>query len=108
MIGRGALFLAWALIGAVLSYGALYALTPFGLSLIAASLLVALALPAAGGTRWPEAIGLLGGPGVFCLVVAASADEPAAWLVAGVGIMAAAGVAYALVGRARCAMTRRG
>jgi hypothetical protein len=40
-----------ALIGALLSYGWLYALTPVRLILIAVSLLAALALPVAGGRR---------------------------------------------------------
>ena len=73
MSGRVALFAAWAAVGVPLTYGSLYAFTPFGLAIIAPCLLAALALPAAGGSRWPEALGLPAGAGAFCLLMAASA-----------------------------------
>jgi hypothetical protein len=38
-----------------------------------------------------------------CLVVAARADEPATWRAAGAPLMVTALIAYAIVGRARCA-----
>ena len=66
-------------------------------------LLVALALPAIGGSRWPEALGLLAGAGGFFLVVAGSAEDPGAWTAAGGAIIAAAVIAHALAGRALCA-----
>jgi hypothetical protein len=101
---RGLLFAAWAVVGTVASYGLLYALTPFGLSFLGACLIVGLAIPKAGGSRLPEILGLLAGPGVFCFVVAASGgDDPAAWTAAGTLIVCAALAAYTLTGRARCA-----
>ena len=99
MLRRRASFAAWALIGATLSYGALYAFSPFGLVIIAVALVVAFALPALNGRRWPEALGVLAGPGVFCLIVAAGATNPAGWAVAGAAIVAAAAAVYALVRR---------
>jgi hypothetical protein len=69
VITRGALFAAWAFVGLVLSYGALYAFTPFGLLVIGACLFAACALPVARGSRWPEVLGLLAGPALFLLVV---------------------------------------
>ena len=94
----------WALLGAVLSYGALYVFTPFGLAIVVPTLLVASLLPSIGGSRLPEALGLLAGPGLFCLLVASSgADDPGAWAGAGVALVGAALLAYLLVGRARCA-----
>jgi hypothetical protein len=71
VITRGALFAAWAFVGLVLSYGALYAFTPFGLLVIGAGLFAAAILPAVRGKRGPEVLGLLAGPGLFWLVVAA-------------------------------------
>jgi hypothetical protein len=103
VVKRGALFACWALVGLVLSYGALYAFTPFGLLIIGACLLVARALPAVHGSRWPEVLGLLAGPGLFCFVVAGNADDPGGWAAAGVAILGVAVLAYALAGRALCA-----
>jgi hypothetical protein len=102
MVKRGALFTAWAFVGVVLSFGALYAFTPF-LLVIVATLFVARELPAVGGSRLPEALGLIAGPGVFCFVVAAAADDPGGWFAAGVAIVGHALLAYTLVGRALCA-----
>jgi len=70
---RVPLFAAWALVGAVAGYGALYFATPYGLMLLGACLFTGLALPGAGGRRWPECLGLAAGPGVFLLYVASSA-----------------------------------
>jgi hypothetical protein len=103
VVTRGALFAAWAFVGLVLSYGALYAFTPFGLLIIGACLFAARELPAVRGSRWPEVLGLLAGPGVFCFVVARNADDPGGWVAAGVVIVGVASLAYALVGRALCA-----
>ena len=97
------LFATWAFLGLVLSYGALYAFTPFGLLIISACVLIASALPAARGSRWPEVLGLLVGPGLFCFVIARNADDPTGWTVAGVAIVGIALLVYALVGRALCA-----
>ena len=82
MIGRGALFIAWSVIGAAASYGALYLLTVFGVLIL--------------GTC------LFAGPGVF-LLHAASLSGDAAMGIAGGAILAAALVAYAAAGRALCA-----
>jgi hypothetical protein len=104
VLKRGALFAIWALLGAVLSYGALYVFTPFGLAIVVPTLLVAFLLPSIGGSRLPEALGLLAGPGLFCFLVAfRTADDPAAWTGAGIALIGAAVLAYVLVGRARCA-----
>ena len=102
MAKRAALFTAWALVGVVLSFGVLYAFTPF-LLVIVATLFVARDLPPIDGTRRPEALGLIAGPGMFCFVVAASAADPGGWVAAGLGIVGLALLAYAVVGRALCA-----
>lgn len=100
---RSALFAAWAFVGLVLSYGALYAFTPFGLLIIGACLFAARGFPTVRKTRWPEVLGLLAGPGLFCLLVASSADDQGGWVAAGVAIVGVALLIYALVGRALCA-----
>ena len=97
MTRRALLFSVWALVGMVASYGALYAFTPFGLVILAPCALVAWTLP-----KDLEAIGAAAGPGLFCCLVALSAEEPAAWLGVGAAIVAAACAAYAVAGRARC------
>jgi hypothetical protein len=84
MTRRAILFLGWAVLGMVASYGALYAFSPFGIAILGICALVAWPLP-----KDIEAIGAGAGPGLFCWLVAASADEPAAW--------------FAVAGRARCA-----
>jgi hypothetical protein len=103
MIRRGVLFAAWALIGMVASYGVLYAFTPYGLAILAACAAGAWLLRLLSGSRAPETLGLLAGPGLFCWLVAYSADDPAAWTAAGAAIVAAASAAYVRAGRARCA-----
>ena len=66
-------------------------------------LFTGLALPQPGGSRWPETIGLLAGPGIFCFVVmAAGTVDPLPWAAAGASFIGTALVAYTLVGRARC------
>jgi hypothetical protein len=102
MVGRALLFAAWAALGAVASYGALYALTLFGLMILGTCLFAGLALPEAGGSRWPEILGLAAGPGLLLLVAAYNGGDTATGL-AGAAIAATALVSYALVGRARCA-----
>ena len=104
MFGRSLLFVAWAVIGTVASYGLLYAFSVFGLAILGVCLLAGLALPKASGSRRPEILGLLAGPGGFCFVVAASGvDDPIAWAAAGTLIVCAALATYTVVGRARCA-----
>ena len=101
---RSLLFVAWAVVGTVASYGLLYAFSGFGLAILGVCLLVALALPKPGGSRKPEILGLLAGPGGFCLVVAASGvDDPAVWAAVGALILCAALATYMVVGRARSA-----
>ena len=103
MIGRATVFLLWAGVGSLLSYGALYAFTPFGLAIIGACLAAAALLPAIGGSRWPEALGLFAGPGVLFLLVAASNDDPLPWAAIGGALLVSAVVGYSAVGRGRCA-----
>ena len=89
--------MVWAVLGMVASYGAIYAFSPFGLAILAVCALVARPLP-----KGLEAIGVAAGPGLFCWLVAWSAEEPVAWLAVGAAIVAAAVGAYAVTGRARC------
>jgi hypothetical protein len=98
MTRRAILFAGWAVLGMAASYGALYALSPFGLAILAVCVLVAWPLP-----KDLEAIGAAAGPGLFCWLVAWSADQPAAWVGVGAAFVAAAAGAYAVAGRARCA-----
>ena len=97
MTRRAILFLVWAVLGMVASYGAIYAFSGFGLAILAVCALVAWSLP-----KGVEAIGAAAGPGLFCWLVAWSAEEPAAWFAVGAAIVTAALAAYALTGRARC------
>jgi hypothetical protein len=106
VIVRVLLFAAWALVGAVASYGLLYLLTPYGLVILGTCVFAGLALPEAGGRRWPECLGLAAGPGVLLLYVASLNSDPAA-AAAGAAIVAVASVAYLLAGRALCARPRR-
>lgn len=101
MLVRVLVFAAWAAIGAVASYGALYVATPFGLMILATCLFAALALPEPGGSRWPEALGLAAGPGILLLVGEFNAADPAATLT-GSAIVATTLMVYLAVGRARC------
>ena len=96
MIGRSALFVAWTLLGAVASYGALYALSPYGLAILAVCLIAGLALP-----RRFESLGLIAGPGLL-LMLAGQYDEPVLFAV-GATLVVIAVTAYGLVGRSRCA-----
>ena len=103
VIARACLLAAWAGVGFVGTYAALYAFTPYGLVMFLLLALIADVLPAADGRRLPEAVGLLAGPGFFCMLVASQSDEPAGWWLAGPVIVAAALATYVGVGRARCA-----
>lgn len=94
MVGRLVVFAAWAALGAVASYGAVYAFSFYGIMILAVCLLVGAALP----RHWPETLGLAAGPGILL----AAAAEPA-WIAAGWAIIATTTIAYLLVGRARCA-----
>ncbi len=102
MTRRATLFMAWAVLGMVASYGAIYAFSGFGLAILAVCALVAWSLP-----KGLEAIGAAAGPGLFCWLVAWSAEEPVAWLAVGAAIVAAAFTAYAVTGRARCIRSAR-
>jgi hypothetical protein len=93
-VRRAFLFAAYALLGAVLSYGVLF--QPFTFAIVVVAGLVALPRP-----RALEAMGLLAGPGLF-LLLAAQTTGDAALGAAGAVIVAAALVAYTLAGRARC------
>ena len=104
MVKRAVLFGAWVLLGGVVAYGLLYALSPYGMVILAACLFAGLAIPTAGDSRSPEILGLLAGPGVLGYVAAATGGDPA--LVAyGTPFVAAALAAYLITGRARCRRT---
>jgi hypothetical protein len=103
VIGRATVFLLLGCVGTVLSYGALYAFTPFGLAIIGACLAIAALLPAIGDDRWPEVLGLVAGPGVLFLLVAANTDDPLPWAAIGGALLVGAVVGYSAVGRGRCA-----
>jgi hypothetical protein len=96
VIGRSALFVAWALLGAAASYGALYLLTPYGLTIVAVCGVVALSLP-----RRFESLGLIAGPGLL-LMLAGQYGEPVLFVV-GVALVVIAMTLYGLAGRRRCA-----
>jgi hypothetical protein len=101
MVKRATLFAAWVLLGGVAAYGGVYALSPYGMAILAVCFFAGLALPAIGGSRSPEILGLLAGPGVLGYVAAATGGDPA--LVAyGTPFFAAALAAYLITGRARC------
>jgi hypothetical protein len=96
VIGRSVLFVCWALVGAVASYGLLYLLSPYGLIILAIALGVGLMLP-----RRFESVGLIAGPGLL-LMLAGQYGEPVLFAV-GVALVAVAVMAYGVIGRARCA-----
>ncbi len=96
MIRRVLLFAAYAFLGAVLSYGLVYLFSPMGFAIVVAGVLLVSALPRAGGSRWPEALGLLAGPGLLLMLGDATVRAP------GAAIVALAVVGYGLAGRARC------
>ena len=100
-----ALFACWALLGSVLSYGLLYAFTPFGL-LIVGSCAALASLLGTIGTRggWPEALGLAAGAGGFCCVVASAASS-FAWGAIGAALITGAVAAYVVIARALCVRT---
>ena len=101
---RMILFAGCATVGMVASYGALYAFTPYGLAILGLCFLVGHGIHRAGRGSDLEKVGLAAGPGLFCLLVASSAEEAAAvWALAGASIVAAAAVTYLVIGRARCA-----
>jgi hypothetical protein len=93
VLARVLVFAAWAALGAVASYGALYAFSPYGLVILAGCLLVGTSLP----RRWPETIGLAAGPGILLTLAADTALIATGW-----AVVAAATITYVL-GRARCA-----
>ena len=96
VIRRVLLFAAYAFLGAVLSYGLVYLFSPMGFAIVVAGVLLVSALPRAGGSRWPEALGLLAGPGLLLMLGDATVRAP------GAAIVALAVVGYGLAGRARC------
>lgn len=104
MVKRVVLFLGWAVVGMFGTYGLLYAFTPYGLVILGLCLGVAFALRAAGRGEQLDVLGLIAGPGLFCLLVASSAEEAVAtWVTAGGAIVGVAIATYIVVGRARCA-----
>jgi hypothetical protein len=103
VILRMTVFVGWAIVGMFASYGALYAFTPYGLAILGLCFLVGKGIHRAGRGSDLELIGFAAGPGLFCLLVASSADDgAAAWTLAGASIVAAAALTYLVIGRARC------
>jgi hypothetical protein len=96
MLKRAALFATWMLLGGVVAYGLLYALTPFGIAILAVCFFAGLAIP-----HSPEVLGLLAGPGVLGYVAAATGGDPALFAY-GTPFFAVAVAAYLMTGRARC------
>jgi hypothetical protein len=92
VLRRFLLFAAYALIGAVLSYGLVYLFSPLGLVVVVVGALLVSVLP-----RGLEAIGLLAGPGLLLLAGDGTLVVP------GAAIIAASLAAYVVTGRARCA-----
>jgi hypothetical protein len=100
VVKRVLLFVAWALLGAVLSEGLLELLlpAPSGLVITAAGLLVARFMPSIGGSRSPEIFGLLAGPGLLCFLGATSMSHPERRIGVGLAFVACAALAYLLAG----------
>ncbi len=99
---RGSTFLLWCVMGALLSYGAIYLITPFGLALIAVLLGAASVLKSLGGATWPETLGLFAGPGLFCLLLASAAEDPSTLILVGGVWTSVTVIAYLAFGSARC------
>ncbi len=99
MIKRGASLSIWTLVGAVLTYGSLYALTPFGFVIIGVGVAIALGLRRGRRSPPPEALGVLAGVGAFFLLVAESADtdDSASFFGVGLTLVAGAVLGYALL-----------
>lgn len=97
------LFTAWAAVGFVCSFGLLYALTPFIVTIILIAWIAHRFMPKIGGQRLPEAIGVLGGFGAFWLFVASTVDgDASALLITGVWAAAISVAWYLAAGRKRC------
>jgi hypothetical protein len=78
---RVAVFAAWATVGALISYGALYALTIFGIGVLIVAAAAASLIPRVHGRRLPEASGVLMGPAALCAVIGGQAGSALPWLV---------------------------
>jgi len=98
---RGGMLVLWCCIGGFLTYAALYAFTPYGLAIIAGCAMASALVSAVAKRTWPETLGLIGGPGVFCLLVARNVDDPVRWTVTGWIFIGVAVVSYAAVQSAR-------
>ncbi len=97
------LFMAWAAVGCVTSFGLLYGFTPIGPLFLALGWLAFAYMPTVSGTRRPEAFGGLAGFGFFWLFIATSVQGELPFAVIGTSSVALAALAYAVDGRARCA-----
>ena len=100
---RAALFVLWTAIGFAFALEFLYLFTPFGLAGLLLLLPVIWLLEGRGWNQQPEIWGLLGGPGLLALLVAASSAEPAAWWASGFALATFALAGFLVSGRARCA-----
>jgi hypothetical protein len=103
VIRRSVLFALWGAVGFVLSLEVLYAFTPFGFPVLVLLGVVLWQLDRRGLIGAPEAWGLLAGPGLFCSLVAVSAEDTTVWLVVAGCFVGFAVAAFIVSGRTRCA-----
>jgi len=94
-------FAAWVLAGALLVFSLLSAASIGLFVLPVAAIAVWLALRF--GRTWPETLGIVSGVGAVCLLIALLSRDAMPWLVAGVALLTAGVVAYALARRRDCA-----
>jgi len=90
-------FAAWVLAGALLVFSLLSAASIGLFVLPVAAIAVWLALRF--GRTWPETLGIVSGVGAVCLLIALLSRDAMPWLVAGVALLTAGVVAYALARR---------
>ena len=100
---RATLFVAWAVVGFVASFGLLYGFTPIGPLFLALGWLAFRCMPTVDGERRPEAFGALAGFGAFSLFLAASVDDELPFVGIGTLAVALAAGLYVMEGQARCA-----
>lgn len=90
-------FAAWVLAGALAIFSLLAAAS---IGLFVAPLAgIAIWLTLRLGRRWPETLGIVSGAGAVYLLIALLNSEPTPWLVAGLALLVAGVVAYALARR---------
>lgn len=103
MIRSAALFLIWAVVGFIASFALLYGFTPVGPVIVLVVWLAYRYLPRISGTRFPEAIGTLGGFGAFLLLLATAVDgDSSPFAIVGALAVAASIAGYLAARRMRC------